>query len=155
MINAFRRVANRKVMKGDESFLFPLMTWFSGNESNLPICAEINRNFFYVDKTILIRQLSNHLQYRGMGKYPKPTKFDKKVYDFVAELLKKKYFLGKGDIVSARKVIEKLISDKTSLEKLANDFGLDNNKRKMLGLIKLKFEKKRMVVRKSKSLLDF
>ena len=155
MLEAMKRLQQMKIEDGDENFIYPLMKWASSDERNIDIVNFINERFFYCDKRILVKCLSLGLKYRGYMKYPKPNKFDNEKFNIIVNLLKRKYFLSNSDIESARKVIINMINDKNELEKLANDFGLDNKERKKLGLKSLKFEKKIKEKKKTKSLLDF
>jgi hypothetical protein len=155
MIEAYKRTLNRTIQEGDEKLLFPIMTWCSGSEYNMSVVSYVNRNFFYIDKSILIKILSLSLIDRKMSNYPKAKKFDTIKYDFVVSLLKKKYFWGPRDISDASKVIENLILEKSELEKLSKTYGLDNKDRKLLGLDLIKFDNSLIIKVKSKSLLDF
>jgi len=155
MIEATKRVQQRILEKGDETMLYPINHLISGNELNLKVCSFVNRRFFYCDKRILIKVLSLNLKYIGFTRYYKPKKFDSTKFDFVVSLLKKKYFMGPNDILSARKVIQKLISDKKKLSELSEQFGLNNKERKILGIEAIKFDKTLIKKVKTKSLMEW
>lgn len=154
MREALIRIQQGIAEKEDEQLLFPLNHYFGSNDLNIDTCSYINRKFFYCDKSILLKILILHLKYKGFIRYLKPTKFDKTKYDFVVTLLKKKYFWGTKDITSASKIIERIISSKQELNKLAEEFGLNNKERKLLGVDVIKFDKTLQKKQKSKSLMD-
>jgi len=154
MLNAIKRVHNQNMLKDDYKMLYPLMIWSSGNEKNFEIASKVNRMFFTCDSRILINVLSIGLKYRGFTPYMKAKKFDATKYDIVLNLLKKKYYLGTNDVIGIRKYVEHLTKDKVELNKLANEFGLDNKERKKLGLDTLKMDKTKMkkIEKRGKSL---
>jgi hypothetical protein len=155
MIEAYKRTLNRTIQEGDEKLLFPIMTWCSGSEYNMSVVSYVNRNFFYIDKSILLKILSLSLIDRKMMTYPKANKFDKTKFDYIVDILKKKYFWGSRDVTDAHKVIENIIKDKLELEKIIKGLGISDKDRKMLGLNIVTYDKTLVIKKKSKSLLDF
>ena len=148
----FITLQNRSVEGINENLLFPLMRWMSGYEKNIPICREINRNFFYVDKKILLGLLALTNYSKQYIKYPKAKKFDNKKFDLVANHIKNYYKLSSREIIEHRKIIEKFISSQKWLTSFSNLMGLDNKDRKLLKVDILKFDKKKMKVSKQKKL---
>jgi len=70
----------------DEKLLVPLFTWCSNKESNIEMCQDINRCFFYVDKKVLARKLSMNNKLRHFTSYPKYSKEDESVEFFYRDL---------------------------------------------------------------------
>ena len=144
MLESMKKLQKGTLEEVNVNMTFPLMRWLTGKPANYPICSYVNRNFFYVDKEILLGALSLGITTKGFMPYPKPKKFDKKAFDLVVIVLKKRYFLSNSDIQQAKKIIEDLLKDKTKLEEIATSEGLDNKERKVLGLDKIVFKKMKM-----------
>src|SRR6056297_2740033 len=83
----------KKLMGGrltDEDLIVPLINWSSNNKANIMKIQDINRNFFYVNKSILNHQLllSINRNYNFI-KYPK--KGGKSDLDFLIPYICKYY----------------------------------------------------------------
>lgn len=144
MIEDYKNLQKKNILDVDSNLLFPLMRWNSGSILNLSLCKEVNRMFFFVDKKILTGYLGYNLKPSGFIKYPKAKKFDDKKLNLISELYQKKYNYGKNDLEILKPILINKIKDKNKLLEIAENFGLDNNQRKLLGLQQLKFDKSKM-----------
>lgn len=152
MLEAMKNLHKRNIEYIDSNKIFPLMRWTSGDISNLNLCKDVNRSFFFVDRNILLGYLAFNLKPKQFIKYPKAKKFDNKKLDLILSYLQKHYKYGKNDLEQLKQVVINKLNNKEELEVMANNFGLDNKERKLLGVNQVKFDKKKMEEKKQKSL---
>lgn len=91
MLNNFRMLKSGMLDNVDDSKLYPLLRWTSGSEKDLNWCNEVNKQFFWVDKSIMKGLLYLGINNRGIGKYPKSGIEKDKKFDFRKALIKQ-YF---------------------------------------------------------------
>lgn len=152
MIEDYKNLQKKNIKGIDVNKIYPLMRWVSGDVNNLKLASNINRNFFFVDKTILLGHMVLNNKSGEFVKYPNPQKYDTKKVDLICEYLQKIYTFGVNDIEQLKTVIINKIQNKDQLYEFANNFGLDNKERKLLGLEQIQFDKSKMKQSKQKSL---
>jgi len=131
----------QKMIKGkrpEEGLLVPLLIWASGSEKNIEVCQNINRKFFGGNRQIYIGELTLGNSISHVIRYPKIAKKDEKFAFFYEDMCK--YFEW-----SSRELEKNMsILDIDDIKiRLASAFGYGNKERKILGLERINYGKKK------------
>ncbi|MFW6025480.1 MAG: hypothetical protein ACOCRX_03990 [Candidatus Woesearchaeota archaeon] len=148
MIDDLKNLQAKNLYYIDSNKLFPLMRWNSGDVTNLKLCKNINRDFMFVDKNILLGYFAYNLKPVSYVKYPKPKTYNDKKLDLICNILQQHYKYGQNDIDVMKPLLIKLLNNNEQLEKFARNFGLSNNDRKLLGLNEIKVNKNKLKQKK-------
>ena len=116
----------------DNGLLVPLLLWTSGAHDNIEKSQEINKNFFYVSKHLLMRSLTFN-SVRGFIPFPKAKKDDEKLAFFYKDVAL--YF---GWTTNELNKNLKIIYLEELAPIIATNFGYDNMQRKAVKLPPLK-----------------
>ena len=136
ILQGFRDIiAHREV---SEKLLVPLLIWSSGSEKNIEVCQNINRKFFGGNRQIYIGELTLGNSISHVIRYPKIAKKDEKFAFFYEDMCK--YFEW-----SSRELEKNMsILDIDDIKiRLASAFGYGNKERKILGLERINYGKKK------------
>ena len=146
---SMQAIFERRYKDVDVNLLVPLNRWSNFCIQNENVTVDINRHFFVGNKNILLGQLYYWNRSPKFIKYHKTEKFNKDRFDFVSQLLQRKYKYGTNEIESMKRLIEIMIKRSDEMEKLAGYFGLELKDRKKLGLkvLKPKIEKSTKKIR--------
>jgi hypothetical protein len=119
----------RRKQLPEESFLVPLLYWFSGDLSNIEIIQKINKKFFVVNRKVLISELSLNNVCDHFVKYPTTKKQDDTLTFFYNDVCH--YF---GWTLRELYSNLKLFNINNLAEFIAKHYGYDNKQRKLLCL---------------------
>jgi len=132
-VNLFFEV--NKVIGGrpaEEGLLVPVFQWLSNTRENISTMQKINEKFFFVNKSILMRQVVlNYRKVPGFPKYPKAKKEEHK-QEWLLPFIQKYFDWSCSDL---KFNLEFLSLDDPELHKeLAVHFGFDKKQCRKLGL---------------------
>ncbi len=147
----------KKVLNGEtpnEEFLVPLMRWLSGDERNIEAIQDVNKKFTYVNRKILISEVTLKNSVKHFIKFPKVLKDDPKLRFFYNDLCS---YL--GWTTRELKTNFDVIDINSLKEEIAIAYGYDNNQRRLLGVKQLEVLKNakrgRKTGRQNKKLGEF
>lgn len=126
----------------DEDLLVPLMNWVSNNKRNINNIQNINRNFFYVNKSVLNRSLVLNMN-RNFSFIPYPKKRKEQETDFLIPYICKYYDWTERDYHFHKDLID--LEDPELHKILDKKYCFEKDELKKLGMkrekIKHKYEK--------------
>ena len=154
MLNALKCLKTGNVEDVNNSMLYPLLRWGSGNRNTLHLVQKVNGLFFWVPQELSKLMLSDVAgRFPPFMRYPKPAKFSDKKYDVLAEVLKRKYGWSKRELLEQRAIIISLLGDSEYLRRLANESGMEDKELRKLGLKTTRVAKAKK--RESRDLFNF
>ena len=127
----FRKLWRHEVPTSN--LLVPLYIWCSGYRRNIKLCQSINKQFFKVNKEILIKKLALGNKLKHFIKYPRTPKKDEKTKFFYDDVCK--YY---GWTVNELNKNINVINIEELKPIIAQSFGYDPKERKILKLKKIK-----------------
>ena len=140
MLNSFKSLKSGNLEGCKNEHLFPILRWCSGSKKDLHSIAKVNRVWFGLDAEVQKSLLYSVLTDRNpFIKYPKAKKEEKdKVLDLKKELFRK--WIGWSIQELDRAVC---CLNWVDFQVIADDLGIDNKERKVLGLPVIKSGKKK------------
>lgn len=84
LFNQFKSLTKNQPVSSE--LLVPLLIWCSGDECNIHLCQQINKQFKYVHKEVLAHCLSLKNTLTKSIKYPKKQKMSKTLIQFFEDV---------------------------------------------------------------------
>lgn len=140
LFDEFKQVLNGKVP--EETLLVPLLNWYSNEKLNIQQMQNINKQFFWVSKDILSRQMVLNInRYKTYIKYPK--KGEEEELEFLIPYICKYYKWSEREFNFNRELID--LKDENLHKELDKLFAFEKDELRKLGIkrekIEAKFEK--------------
>ena len=174
ILDAMINIKSGNFLKKDQTFLFPIMRWNSGNDKhgnlmNFESSFYINKYLFIVPYKMTMSYMyysyKMHKNFRNGQpclwlKYPKKEKEKTDKRDVIMKYLKEIYGWSENECRKNTQLIDSYIDDTKFIEWLDNYVGFEKKEKKMFKIkcnLKIKKVKNKVIqVEKSnKSLLDF
>ncbi len=138
------------------NMLFPLMTWNSGEASNIRACNEVNKLFYFVKPRILMGLLSLTINKNTRFiRYPKTKAEKDKKLLILKPHLKKLYKWSEREWKLNLVHTKPLTGDKEFLRELSIIVGMEKKECKALGIEFKKFKINKIPKRVTRSLFSF
>jgi hypothetical protein len=133
-VEEFKKVWQHK--EPDKGMLVPLLIWCSGYKPNIELCQSINKKFFTVEESVLLKDLALGNKLNHFIKYPKKEKNDD--IDFLMSDICNYYGWTSRELELNRDMI-----DVDSIkEQIAQSYGYTSEERKKIKVSKLSFKGK-------------